>query len=59
MTTNMVRESAKILQFPVRNLQRLAISQGESLQRPVIFESSFDSWFQEQANREVEDKRHQ
>ncbi len=60
MTTNMVRESAKILQFPVRNIQmRMEMREREERLRPVIYESGAGSWYHEEAIREAEEARKQ
>lgn len=60
MTTNMVRESAKILQFPVRNIQKLMeMRERDGRSRPVIYESGAGSWYHEDAIREAEDARKQ
>ncbi|MCJ7993644.1 DUF2735 domain-containing protein [Rhizobium cremeum] len=60
MTTNMVRESAKILQFPVRNIQmRMEMREREERSRPVIYESGAGSWYHEEAIREAEEARKQ
>ncbi|GEO84051.1 MULTISPECIES: DUF2735 domain-containing protein [Alphaproteobacteria] len=53
MTTNMVRESAKILEFPVRNIQKLREMQQR--ERPVIIESGCGSWYHQEAIREAEE----
>lgn len=59
MTTNMVRESAKILAFPVRDLRRLREMAERDSARPVILESGCGSWYHEEAIREAEEARKQ
>ncbi|SMD02957.1 DUF2735 domain-containing protein [Rhizobium sp. RU36D] len=59
MTTNMVRESAKIYQFPVRNLQKINEMRERATARPVIYESGSASWYHEDAIREAEEARKQ
>ncbi len=59
MTTNMVRESAKIYQFPVRNLQKINEMRERAMVRPVIYESGSASWYHEDAIREAEEARKQ
>ncbi|UJW74408.1 MULTISPECIES: DUF2735 domain-containing protein [unclassified Rhizobium] len=59
MTTNMVRESAKIYEFPVRNLQRLEEMRLRAAAKPVIYESGAASWYHEEAIREAEEARKQ
>lgn len=60
MTTNMVRESAKILEFPVRNIQKLReMRERDARMRPVIIESGCGSWYHEEAIREAEEARKQ
>lgn len=60
MTTNMVRELAKILQFPVRNVQKMMeIRERDGRSRPVIYESGAGSWYHEEAIREVDEARKQ
>lgn len=54
MTTNMVRESAKIYEFPIRNLQKLQEMRERANPRPVIYESGSASWYHEDAIREAE-----
>lgn len=54
MTTNMVRESAKILEFPVRNIQKLMeMREREGRARPVIVECG--NWYHQEAIREMEE----
>ncbi|MBW8299882.1 MAG: DUF2735 domain-containing protein [Hydrogenophaga sp.] len=54
MTTNMVRESAMILKFPVRNTQKLReMQERESRARPVIVECG--NWYHQEAIREMEE----
>lgn len=53
MTMNMVRESAKIYEFPVKNAQRLRELQArQALAGRVILESGSGSWYHEEAIRE-------
>jgi|GEM_PF-2173139 Protein of unknown function (DUF2735). len=53
MTTDMVRESAKIYEFPVRNPQRVREMQARQLLAGrVIIESGCGSWYHEEAIRE-------
>lgn len=60
MTTNMVRESAKILEFPVRNIQKLMeMREREARARPVIMESGCGGWYHQEAIREAEEARKQ
>ncbi|MBO3761192.1 DUF2735 domain-containing protein [Ciceribacter sp. L1K23] len=60
MTTNMVRESAKIYEFPVRNAQRLREMQArQALAGRVIIESGCGSWYHEEAIREDQETRKQ
>lgn len=60
MTTNMVRESATILQFPVRNLQKLRdMQEREHRARPIIMESGCGGWYHQEAIREAEEARKQ
>lgn len=60
MTTNMVRDSAMILQFPVRNLQTLReMQERESRSRPPIMESGCGGWYHQEAIREAEEARKQ
>lgn len=59
MTTNVVRESAKIYEFPVRNLQRLEEMRLRAAVKPVIYESGAASWYHEEAIREAEEARKQ
>jgi hypothetical protein len=59
MTTNLVRESAKIYQFPVRNLQKINEMRERANPRPVIYESGSASWYHEDAIREAEEARKQ
>ncbi|NML72859.1 DUF2735 domain-containing protein [Rhizobium sp. S-51] len=60
MTTNMVRESAKILEFPVRNIQKLReMRERDARMHPVIMESGCGSWYHEEAIREAEEARKQ
>ncbi|QLF68294.1 DUF2735 domain-containing protein [Peteryoungia desertarenae] len=54
MTTNMVRESAKIYEFPVRDAARLKAMRERQTARPVIYESGSASWYHEEAIREAE-----
>lgn len=54
MTTNMVRESAKIYEFPVRDAARLQAMRDRQAVRPVIYESGSASWYHEEAIREAE-----
>lgn len=58
MATNIVRESAKIYEFPVRNIQRLKDAH-ESRPRPLIYDSGCGSWYHEEAIREEEEARKQ
>ncbi|MCA1967881.1 MAG: DUF2735 domain-containing protein [Rhizobium sp.] len=56
MTTNMVRESAMILKFPVRNTQKLReMQERESRSRPLIIESGGGGWYHQEAIREAEE----
>ncbi len=58
MTTNMVRESAKIYEFPVRNTQKLReMREREEMASRVV--SGFGSWYHEEAIRESDDTRPQ
>ncbi|MFN7010592.1 MAG: DUF2735 domain-containing protein [Allorhizobium sp.] len=60
MTTNLVRESATILQFPVRNLQKLRdIQERERRARPIIMESGCGGWYHQEAIREAEEAHKQ
>lgn len=60
MTTNMVRDSAMILQFPVRNLQKLKeMQERESRSRRPIMESGCGGWYHQEAIREAEEARKQ
>lgn len=59
MTTNMVRESAKIYEFPIRNLQKLREMHERNAPRPVIYESGSASWYHEEAIREAENAHKQ
>ena len=54
MTTNMVRESAKIYEFPVRDLARLNAMRERQTPKPVIYESGSASWYHEEAIREAD-----
>jgi Protein of unknown function (DUF2735) len=54
MTTNMVRESAKIYEFPVRDLARLKALRERQSPKPVIYESGSASWYHEEAIRDAE-----
>jgi hypothetical protein len=54
MTTNMVRESAKIYEFPVRDAARLKALRERQAPKPVIYESGSASWYHEEAIREAE-----
>lgn len=57
MATIIVRESAKIYEFPVRNIQRLKDPR-EGRPRPLIYDSC-GSWYHEDAIREEEEARKQ
>lgn len=59
MTTDMVRESAKIYEFPVRNLKRLNEMRERAAAKPVIYESGSASWYHEEAIREADEARKQ
>jgi len=60
MTTNMVRETATILKFPVRNGQKLReMQERESRARPLIMESGCGGWYHQEAIREAEEARKQ
>jgi hypothetical protein len=50
----MVRESAKIYEFPVRDLARLNAMRERQTPKPVIYESGSASWYHEEAIREAE-----
>ncbi|MGL3604979.1 DUF2735 domain-containing protein [Rhizobium sp. G187] len=54
MTTNMVRESAKIYEFPVRDAARIKAMRERQTAKPVIYESGSASWYHEAAIREAE-----
>ncbi|MDH6269893.1 hypothetical protein M2360_005325 [Rhizobium sp. SG_E_25_P2] len=56
MTTGMIRESAKIYQFPKRNIRDPRL--GAGLPKVVIMESG-GSWYHEDAIREDDDTRKQ
>lgn len=60
MTTNMVRESATILKFPVRNGQKLReMQERDSHSRPLVMESGCGGWYHQEAIREAEEARKQ
>lgn len=59
MTTDMVRESAKILLFPVRDVTRLREISERAMPRPVIYESGAGTWYHEEAIREAENAQKQ
>lgn len=60
MTTNMVRESAKIYEFPVKNAKRLQeMHERQKLASIVIMECGSGSWYHEEAIREAEEARKQ
>jgi hypothetical protein len=59
MTTNIVRESAKIYEFPVRDAARLNAMRERMTPKPVIYESGSASWYHEEAIREAEQARKQ
>lgn len=60
MTTNTVRESAKIYEFPVRNAQRVREMQArQMLAGRVILESGCGSWYHEEAIREERETKKQ
>ncbi|SSC65216.1 DUF2735 domain-containing protein [Ciceribacter selenitireducens] len=49
-----------ILQFPVRNLQKLKeMQERESRSRPPIMESGCGGWYHQEAIREAEEARKQ
>jgi hypothetical protein len=50
----MVRESAKIYEFPVRDAARLKAMRDRQAPKPVIYESGAASWYHEEAIREAE-----
>ncbi|MBP1848605.1 DUF2735 domain-containing protein [Rhizobium halophytocola] len=60
MTTETVRETAKIYEFPIRSQRRLDdMRTREIAGRPVIYESCAGSWYHEDAIREADKTRKQ
>ncbi|MGF0538856.1 DUF2735 domain-containing protein [Agrobacterium sp. ES01] len=60
MTTNIVRESATIYEFPVKNPQKLReMRERQRMASLYVMESGCGSWYHEDAIREADETRKQ
>lgn len=59
MTADMVRHTATIIQFPLRDLTKRKEMRDRQAAAPVIYESGSASWYHEDAIREADETRKQ